>query len=138
MPPSRNLLFDFNNGIIVRLSRLFATLGKDFHLECKESVYDPYQHSRNCAICSPLLQHFSLPQPVYRRIPLPTGPRSKAGDGLELVWEDGLRELLGPKKATTVSKKFTARKPMSAAMRKRLSQLMKARWTSRKNKVKAR
>jgi hypothetical protein len=24
-----------------------------FHLKCKESVYDPYQRSRNCAICNP-------------------------------------------------------------------------------------
>jgi hypothetical protein len=38
----------------------------------------------------------------------------------------------GPKKATTVSKKSTGRKPMSAAMRKKLSAMMKARWAERK------
>jgi hypothetical protein len=38
----------------------------------------------------------------------------------------------GPKKVTPVSKKTTARKPMSAAMRKKLSGLMKARWAERK------
>jgi hypothetical protein len=38
----------------------------------------------------------------------------------------------GPKRATPVSKKSSARKPMSAAMRKKLSALMKARWAERK------
>ena len=37
----------------------------------------------------------------------------------------------GPKKAA-VSKKSTGRKPMSAAMRKKLSAMMKARWAERK------
>ncbi len=32
----------------------------------------------------------------------------------------------------TVSKESTARKPMSAAMRKKLSAMMKARWAARK------
>jgi hypothetical protein len=38
----------------------------------------------------------------------------------------------GPKKDTAVSKKTTGRKPMSAAMRSKLSALMKARWAAKK------
>jgi len=37
-----------------------------------------------------------------------------------------------PKKRTAVSKKTTGRKPMSAAMRKKLSAMMKARWAAKK------
>jgi hypothetical protein len=37
-----------------------------------------------------------------------------------------------PKKVTAVSKKTTGRKPMSAAMRKKLSAMMKARWAAKK------
>ena len=40
-----------------------------------------------------------------------------------------------PKKATPASKKTTGRKPMSAAMRKKLSVMMKARWAERKKAV---
>jgi hypothetical protein len=40
-----------------------------------------------------------------------------------------------PKKAKPVSKKATARKPMSAAMRKKLSAMMKARWAQRNKKT---
>src|SRR5690242_1993841 len=36
----------------------------------------------------------------------------------------------GPKKSAAVSKKSTGRKPMSAAMRKKLSAMMKARWAA--------
>jgi hypothetical protein len=36
------------------------------------------------------------------------------------------------KKSMAVFKKTTGRKPMSAAMRKRLSAMMKARWAARK------
>jgi hypothetical protein len=39
-----------------------------------------------------------------------------------------------PKKAMPASKKTTGRKPMSAAMRKKLSAMMKARWAERKAK----
>ena len=38
----------------------------------------------------------------------------------------------GPKKAAPVSKKSTGRRPMSQAMRKKLSAMMKARWAERK------
>jgi hypothetical protein len=37
-----------------------------------------------------------------------------------------------PKKAKAVPKKSAVRKPMSAAAKKRLSDLMKARWAKRK------
>jgi hypothetical protein len=50
---NRNLLFDSNKVILARVSRLFAPLGKDLHLECKESVYDPLQ---------PKLRHL---QPIF-------------------------------------------------------------------------
>ena len=36
----------------------------------------PHQYSPKLPHLSLLLQHLSLRQPVYRRIPLPTGPRS--------------------------------------------------------------
>src|SRR6266853_3272807 len=37
----------------------FTIMGKDFHLKCYESVYDPHQHSRNCAILRPTLRYLS-------------------------------------------------------------------------------
>jgi hypothetical protein len=51
--------FDFKNaGDHTPLSP-FTIMGKDFHLKCYESVYDPHQHSRIAPFGGPLLRCLS-------------------------------------------------------------------------------
>jgi hypothetical protein len=53
--------FDFKNAGDHTPISPFTIRGKDFHLKCYESVYDPHQHSRNCAIWRPT---FAIPLPA--------------------------------------------------------------------------
>jgi hypothetical protein len=59
--------------------------------------------------------------------------RARIGAAKKAWWAKQNRA--GATKAKPASKKATARKPMSAAMRKKLSALMKARWAQRKGKA---
>ena len=55
--------FDFKNAGDHTPISPFTIMGKDFHLKWYESVYDPHQHSRNCAILRPTFA-ISLPLPL--------------------------------------------------------------------------
>jgi hypothetical protein len=60
--------------------------------------------------------------------------RARIGAAKKVWWakQKGKPE---PKKVAPVSKKSAGRKPMSAAAKKRLSELMKARWAQKKKAV---
>src|ERR1019366_4468167 len=65
---SRNFLFAFENGTIIHPSRPSQHRENDLPSGALPTICHPHQYSPKLPFCPLLLQHLSLPQPVYRRI----------------------------------------------------------------------
>ena len=72
----------------------------------------------------------AAPAPSKKRRRMSPAARARIG-AAKKAWWARQKGKTGSKKAMPVSKKATGRKPMSVAMRKKLSVMMKARWAQR-------